>query len=158
MHMIGSLQTNKVRFIIDSVKMIHSLDRMSLAKEINKRAKKIDRVMDVLVQVNVSGEETKSGFAPGEVIDFLKSIEDYDHIKIKGLMTMAPHYEDPEDTRYVFRELKELFEEIKKEDIKNVDMQYLSMGMSNDFEVALEEGSNMIRVGTAIFGARDYSK
>ncbi|MDO5708234.1 MAG: YggS family pyridoxal phosphate-dependent enzyme [Andreesenia angusta] len=158
MHMIGSLQTNKVRHLIDKVKMIHSLDRISLAKEINKRAARIDRVMDVLIQVNISGEETKSGFAADEVLGFLKEIEDYENIRIKGLMTMAPHAENPEDIRYVFRDLKKLFEDLKKEDIKNVDMQYLSMGMTNDYHIALEEGSNMIRVGTAIFGERDYSK
>lgn len=158
MHMIGSLQTNKVKYIIDKVKLIHSLDRMSLAKEINKRAKSINRVMDVLVQVNISGEETKSGLKREEVLDFLKQIENLDNIRVKGLMTMAPHYEDPEDTRYVFRSLKELFEKIKKEQIKNVEMEYLSMGMTNDYKIAIEEGSNMVRIGTAIFGKRDYTK
>ncbi len=158
MHMIGGLQTNKVRFLIDKVKMIHSLDRMSLAKEINRRAKSANSVMDVLIQVNVSGEETKGGFSPEEVVDFLRKIEDMDHIRVRGLMTMAPHEEDPEDTRPVFKKLKSLYDEIAGLDIKNVDMKYLSMGMTNDYKIALEEGSNMIRVGTAIFGARDYSK
>lgn len=158
MHMIGNLQTNKVKYIIDKVKLIHSLDRINLAKEINKRAKSIDKVMDVLVQVNISGEETKSGFSPEDVEGFLREIEDYENIKVVGLMTMAPHYENPEDTRIVFRKLKELFDSLKSIKFKNTELKYLSMGMTNDYKIALEEGSNMIRVGTGIFGARDYSK
>lgn len=155
-HMIGHLQSNKVRFIIDKVKLIHSLDRKSLAKEIQKRAKQHNIVANVLIQVNVSQEETKFGLAVDEVMPFIESILDYKNISIKGLMTMAPHAEDPEDIRYVFKELKELSEKIKEKDYEGVEMKYLSMGMTNDYKVALEEGANIIRVGRKIFGKRIY--
>lgn len=153
-HMIGHLQSNKVKYIIDKVHMIHSLDRISLAKEIQKRAAEQDIYMNVLIQVNISEEETKYGLKKEEVIPFIKSIEEFNRLKIKGLMTLAPFVEDPEEVRYVFRDLKALFEIIKEEDFKNTNMKYLSMGMTNDFSVALEEGSNIVRVGTGIFGKR----
>lgn len=153
-HLIGHLQTNKVKYISDKIAMIHSVDSLDLAKEINLRAGKAERVIDILVQVNVSGEESKSGIAPGEVRSFLKQISSFKNIKVKGLMTMAPYAVNPDDVRYVFGDLRKLFIDIQQENIDNIDMQYLSMGMSNDFEVAIEEGANMVRIGTAIFGDR----
>lgn len=155
-HLIGHLQTNKVKHIIDKVKMIHSVDRIELAQEIQKRAEKAGRVMDVLVQVNVAEEATKFGISPESVKGFLNEISQFKNLKVKGLMTIAPYVENPEEVRWVFRELRKIFIDINKENINNIDMDYLSMGMSNDFEVAIEEGSNMVRVGTAIFGKRQY--
>lgn len=155
-HMIGHLQSNKVKYIIDKVVLIHSLDRMSLAKEINKRAKNNDIIMDTLVQVNVSEEESKFGLSVNQVHDFLKKIEKYENINVKGLMTIAPHEEDIEKTRWVFRDLKKLAKEIEAKNYKQTCMDILSMGMTNDYVVAIEEGSNMIRVGTGIFGKRNY--
>ena len=155
-HMIGHLQTNKVKYIIDKVCLIHSLDRLSLAKEINKRAKEHDIVMEVLVQVNISEEETKFGLKKKEVHNFIKEIGNYENLKVKGLMTMAPHYEQIEDTRWVFKNLKDLSKEIASKGYKNVSMDILSMGMTNDYNIAIEEGSTMVRVGTGIFGSRKY--
>lgn len=155
-HMIGHLQTNKVRNIIDKVSLVHSLDRMSLAKELNKRAKMNDLVIDVLIQVNVAEEESKFGLKVEEVIPFLEEILKYENIKIKGLMTMAPHLDDSEDVRWVFRDLRKLSETIKDKNYNNVYMDILSMGMTNDYEIAIEEGSNMIRVGRGLFGKRNY--
>lgn len=155
-HMIGHLQTNKVKYIIDKVKLIHSLDRMSLVKEINRRANQHNLIMDTLVQVNISGEETKYGLPPEEVMDFIEEVEKYENINIKGLMTMAPHVEDVEKTRVVFKKLAKLAKEIEKKDFKQTDMGILSMGMTNDYRIALQEGSNIIRVGRAIFGEREY--
>ncbi|WP_425446000.1 YggS family pyridoxal phosphate-dependent enzyme [Dethiothermospora halolimnae] len=155
-HMIGHLQSNKVKYIIDKVDLVHSLDRKSLAKELNKRAKKNNKIVNALIQVNVAEEESKYGLKLEETIPFIESILDYDNIKIKGLMTMAPYAEDPEDIRYVFRDLKKLSENIKNKNYENVDMNYLSMGMTNDYEIAVEEGANIVRVGTGIFGKRNY--
>lgn len=155
-HMIGHLQTNKVKYILDKVCLIHSLNRMSLAKELNKRGKNADKIFDVLIQVNVAEEESKFGFKIEEVIPFIESILSMENIKIKGLMTIAPHVENPEEVRYVFKELRKLKETIEDRNYKEVEMKYLSMGMTNDYEVAIEEGSNMVRIGTAIFGKRNY--
>ncbi|RDY24916.1 YggS family pyridoxal phosphate-dependent enzyme [Romboutsia maritimum] len=158
-HLIGTLQTNKVKYIIDKVHMIHSLDRQALCEEIQKRAEKIERTINCLIQVNISKEETKHGIDEKDSIEFIKNISsNYKNIKIKGLMTMAPFTEDEEEVRSVFRRLKELSLEIDKLQIDNVDMDVLSMGMSNDYEIAIEEGSSMVRVGTSIFGARNYDK
>ncbi len=154
--MIGHLQSNKVRDIIDKVSLIHSLDRMSLAKEINKRAKQHDLISEVLVQVNISGEETKHGLKPEDVINFIEDINKYKHIKIKGLMTMAAHTDDEDLIRNSFRELRELAEKIESKNYENFENKYLSMGMTNDYEIAIEEGANIIRVGRAIFGDRNY--
>ena len=153
-HMIGHLQTNKVKYIIDRVCMIHSLDSIELAYEINRRAEKAGRIMDVLVQINVAGESTKYGIEPASAPDFVKEVSRMGNIRIKGLMTIAPLVSDPEEVRWVFRGLRQLLIDIGKENIDNVSMEYLSMGMSNDFEVAIEEGANIIRPGTAIFGKR----
>lgn len=158
-HQIGSLQTNKVKYIIDKVCMIHSLDREGLAEEIDKRASKIGRVIDCLVQVNISGEESKHGMSREEVEPFVRLVaEKYPNIKIKGLMTMAPFDAERDEIRKVFRDLKELSDEINNMNIGNVEMNELSMGMTNDFEIAVEEGATMVRVGTAIFGKRNYNK
>lgn len=157
-HLIGHLQRNKVRHIIDKVDLIHSLDSYRLAKEIDKRAKNIDRIVECLLQVNVSGEKTKYGVSPDEVDHILREISPLHNVQVVGLMTMAPHVEDKEKTRQYFRALKNIFDQVAEKDLPNVKMKYLSMGMSNDFEIAVEEGANFIRVGTSIFGERDYSK
>lgn len=155
-HMIGNLQKNKIKYIIDKVSLIHSLDRMSLAQELQSKAQAKDLVINVLVQVNVSGEESKSGFKPEEVEDFIRQVAQFKNIRVKGLMTMAPFYAEPEETRFVFKGLRDLANKIESLNIEGVEMKHLSMGMTNDFEVAIEEGSNMVRVGTGIFGARNY--
>jgi pyridoxal phosphate enzyme (YggS family) len=153
-HLIGYLQTNKVKYIIDKVQLIHSLERLSLAKEISKRAKQKGLTMPVLIQVNVAQEKTKHGLEVEQVIPFIKEIVELEGIKVQGLMTMAPFVNDPEEVRFVFRELRLLAERIKQESIPGIEMKHLSMGMTNDFEVAIEEGANLIRVGTGIFGER----
>lgn len=156
-HLIGHLQTNKVKYIIDKVTLIHSVDSIELVKELDLRAGKAGRVVNILVQVNVSGEETKFGIAPDEVRAFLENTAVFTNVKVKGLMTIAPYATDIETIRYVFRDLHKLFIDIRKENIDNIDMDVLSMGMSNDFEIAIEEGSNMVRIGSAIFGERNYN-
>ena len=157
-HLIGSLQTNKVKYIIDKVHMIHSLDRETLAEEIQKRAEKINIVIDCLVQVNISKEDSKHGLYEEDVIEFIKNIsQKYKNIKIKGLMTMAPFTDDENEIRIVFKRLKNLSLNIDNLKIPNVSMNYLSMGMSNDYKIAVEEGSTIVRVGTSIFGERNYN-
>ena len=148
-HFIGSLQTRKVKNIIDKVDYIHSLDRPSLAKEINKRANKR---MKCLVQVNVSGEESKHGLAPQEVINFIKSIQDYPNIEVAGLMTMAPHTDDQSILRHCFRTLKSLQIEVQQMKLEYAPCTELSMGMSNDYAIAVEEGATLVRIGTALVG------
>lgn len=155
-HMIGHLQTNKVRNIIGKTDLIHSLNRISLARELNKRSKANDIVTDVLIQVNVAEEESKSGFRVKEVIPFIESILDFENIKVRGLMTMAPHTDDELVVREVFRTMFNLKKGISKMNYNNLTMEYLSMGMTNDYEIAIEEGSNMVRIGSAIFGERKY--
>ncbi|HOM01389.1 MAG TPA: YggS family pyridoxal phosphate-dependent enzyme [Acetivibrio sp.] len=154
-HLIGHLQTNKVKYIVDKVSLIHSVDRIDLAKEIQKRAEAIGKIIDVLVQVNVSGEESKFGVSVEEAYGLVREISSMPNIKVKGLMTMAPYAENPERIRYVFSKLRDLSIDIGKEKPDNSNMGILSMGMSNDFEVAIEEGANMVRVGTALFGKRN---
>lgn len=155
-HMIGHLQTNKVKYIIDKVKLIHSLDRLSLATEINSRAKQNNLQMEALIQVNVAREDTKYGLDVKDAHDFIKKIVELNYVKIKGLMTIAPYTQNPEEVRKYFKELKNLFEEIRIKNYAGVEMKYLSMGMTNDYKIAIEEGSNVIRVGTAVFGKRTY--
>ncbi len=158
-HLIGSLQTNKVKYIIDKVYMIHSLDRISLCEEIQKRAEKIDKTINCLVQVNISKEESKHGLYEDEVIDFIKEVSaNYKNIHIKGLMTMAPFIEAEDEIRNIFKGLKDLSLDIEKLNLSNVEMNTLSMGMSHDYKIAIEEGSTIIRVGTSIFGERNYNK
>lgn len=155
-HMIGHLQSNKVKDIIGEVELIHSLDRMSLAKEINKRSKAQDLITDVLIQVNVAEEKSKFGLKTEEVISFIESIVHMENIRIRGLMTIAPHIEDKDELRAIFRELYALKQSISDKNYSEVSMEYLSMGMTNDYEIAVEEGANMVRVGRAIFGDRNY--
>lgn len=156
-HLIGHLQTNKVKYIIDKVKLIHSVDRLELAQEINKRAQSHGITVDVLVQVNVSGEESKFGVALEEAREMVEKMSAFSNIRIRGFMTMAPFAENPESIRYVFSKLRDFSIDIRKENLDNNNMDILSMGMSNDFEVAIEEGSNMVRIGTALFGKRIYT-
>ncbi len=151
-HFIGYLQTNKVREVLNSFFLIHSLDRLNLANSLENRAQKLDINVPVLVQVNTSGEISKYGIAPEELEDFLIEIKSLSRIKVKGLMTMAPFTDNPEETRPFFRRLRLLKEQFK---IPGVEMKYLSMGMSNDYHVAVEEGANIIRVGNALFGHRN---
>jgi pyridoxal phosphate enzyme (YggS family) len=155
-HLIGHLQTNKVKYIIDKVSLIHSLDRTELAEEIHKRALKEGKVIDALVQVNAAGEETKFGVPVEQAKTFVCEMSKFPNIKVRGLMTIAPLAKDPEEVRWVFETLRKLRIDINNEcaDNININMDYLSMGMSGDFEVAIEEGSNMVRIGTAIFGER----
>ncbi len=150
-HFVGYLQRNKVKYIVNSIDLIHSLDNLKLAEEIDKRAKKVGKVQELLVEVNISGEESKYGVKEEETISFLKSLAFYKNLKIMGLMAIAPFVE-PEKTRPYFRKMRELFEKAKRIKGENFEIKYLSLGMSNDFEVAIEEGSNMIRLGRAIFG------
>lgn len=158
-HLIGSLQTNKVKYIIDKVYMIHSLDREVLCEEIQKRAEKINRTINCLVQVNISKEESKHGLEQENVLEFIENVsKQYKNIRIRGLMTMAPFTEDEETVRSVFKGLKDLSINIEQKNIPNVSMEYLSMGMSNDYEIAIEEGSTIVRVGTSIFGERNYNQ
>lgn len=158
-HMIGHLQTNKVKYIIDKVDMIHSVDSLKLAKEIDKRAKAHDLVMDVLVQINPADEESKFGVSVEEAGELVRDILDAcDNVKIKGLMSVAPIAEDPRDVKPYFDEVKAKYDELAKIDDPKLEFKYLSMGMSHDFPVAIEAGSNLVRVGSAIFGERDYAQ
>jgi pyridoxal phosphate enzyme (YggS family) len=156
-HLIGHLQTNKVKYILDKVKLIHSVDRIELAQEINKRAQRHGITIDVLVQVNVSGEESKFGVSLEGAQELVEKINHLSHLKTRGFMTIAPFAEDPEKIRYVFSKLRDFSIDIRKEKLDNSSMDVLSMGMSNDFEVAIEEGSNIVRIGTALFGERNYT-
>ncbi len=151
-HLVGHLQSNKVKYAIEIFDCIHSVDSIKLAQEIDKRSLQFGKITNVLLEVNVSGEETKYGIKPEEVEPFLKEISEFSRIRIRGLMTIAPIAEDKEEVRPYFRKLRELSEEIKSKSIKNVKMDYLSMGMTEDFEVAIEEGANMVRIGRGIFG------
>jgi len=151
-HLVGHLQTNKVKYAIEIFDFIHSVDSIKLAKEIDRRSLQFGMITNVLVEVNVSGEETKYGIKSEEVEPFLKEISEFSRIKVRGLMTIAPIAEDKEEVRPYFRKLRELSKEIKSKNIKNVKMDYLSMGMTDDFEVAIEEGANMVRIGRGIFG------
>lgn len=155
-HLIGHLQTNKVKYIIDKVALIHSLDSFKLAEEINKRAELIGRQIAVLIQVNVAKEDTKFGLEKNQVIDFLEEVKDLSFLKVKGLMTIAPEVDKPEEVRPVFRELKNLFRQIDEMKIPSIEMQQLSMGMTGDFQIAVEEGATLIRVGSGVFGERQY--
>lgn len=155
-HMIGHLQRNKVKYIVDKVALIHSVDSISLFSEINRRGEKISKSIDCLLQVNVTGEISKFGISPQEMDDMVMGVEDMKWVNIKGLMTMAPHYDDPERTRDCFKKLNDLFHKYKEKKYPWTNFQYLSMGMSNDYHIAVQEGSNMIRIGSALFGERNY--
>ena len=155
-HMIGNLQRNKVKYVVGRAVMIHSLGSDELAESIEKEAEKKDLIMPVLAEVNMAGESSKSGLTPEETEAFLRRVSSMKHLKVKGLMTIAPMTEFPEENRVYFRELRNLAVDIARKNIDNVDMYELSMGMTGDFEVAIEEGATMVRVGTGIFGARNY--
>ena len=156
-NMIGHLQTNKVKYIIGKTSLIHSVDSLKLAEEIQKQAVKHDVTADTLVEVNIANEESKFGISKDETIQMVRDIAKLDHLKIKGLMTIAPFVEDPEDNRLYFREIKQLSVDINNQNIDNVSMDVLSMGMTGDYMVAIEEGATMVRVGTGIFGERNYN-
>ncbi len=148
-HFIGHLQSNKVKEVLPAYVLIHSLDRLSLAEALQDQAKKVGRPAEVLIQVNVSEEQSKFGLAPGELPAFLEKISVFDQVRVKGLMTMAPYLEDPEETRSYFRQLRLLRDANQKEGLA---LSELSMGMTNDFVVAVEEGATMVRIGSALFG------
>ena len=157
-HMIGHLQTNKVKYLIGKTSLIHSVDSYKLACEIEKQAAKQNCVMDVLIEVNIAEEETKFGLHEEEVISLIKEVAKLPHVCIKGLMTVAPYVVDSEENRPIFRKIKQLSVDINNQNIDNVSMNILSMGMTGDYMVAIEEGATMVRVGTGIFGERDYNK
>jgi len=154
---IGHLQSNKVKYALDLFEMIHSVDRLSLAQEINKAAEKKKEEVRILVQVNIYGEEAKSGIDPGGVISLVREIASLPNLSLEGLMTMPPYFDDPEEARPYFTSLRELRDTILMENIEGISLKELSMGMSGDFEVAIEEGSTLVRVGSAIFGERNLT-
>jgi pyridoxal phosphate enzyme (YggS family) len=151
------LQTNKVKDIIDKVELIQSVDSIKLAKEISKQAVKHNIVMDILLEVNIGGEESKWGFEPEDLLSSVKEISKFDNLRIKGLMAIPPICEKGEENRKYFRQMHKLFVDIGLKNIDNSSMDILSMGMSDDFDIAIEEGATMVRVGSKIFGARNYN-
>lgn len=155
-HMIGHLQRNKVKHIVDKVSMIHSVDSLRLAQTIEQEAAKHNVCVPVLLEVNVAQEESKFGLKMDEVLPLIETIADFPHIKVQGLMTIAPYVENAEDNRDFFRQLKKLSVDIEAKNINNVSMSVLSMGMTGDYQVAVQEGATMVRVGTGIFGERNY--
>ncbi len=157
-HLIGHLQTNKVKYIVDKVYLIHSVDSYKLALEIDKQAKKKGIVVNILIQVNISGEESKFGIEKEGAIELVKEVSTLNNVKIKGLMTIAPASENPENSRGYFASLYNLSIDILALNIDNINELILSMGMSNDYLVAIDEGANFVRVGTDIFGKRDYNR
>ena len=156
-HMIGHLQANKVKYLPGVACMIHSVDNLKLAQEIEKQAAKHDLTMDVLIEVNMAHEDTKFGLSPEEAIPFVKEISTLEHLNIRGLMTIAPFTDDPESNRVYFKGLRQLKDDINALNIPRVKMDTLSMGMTGDYQVAIEEGATFVRVGTGIFGERDYA-
>ena len=157
-HFIGHLQRNKVKYIIDKVDLIHSVESMSLAKEIGKRALQFGHNQKVLLEINISGEETKFGLKRDDVVSFIEDAKKIPGLQISGLMTMAPHSDDTQLVRDVFKGLRLLKEEIESLKIEGVFMDYLSMGMSHDYELAILEGANIVRIGSLLYGKRDYTK
>ncbi len=155
-HMIGHLQRNKVKYIIDKVCMIHSVDSYRLAEEINIQAKKHQLVMPILIEVNIAGEQTKFGVSKEDAVLLAQEIAHLDSVRVEGLMAVAPYVEDPEDNRKYFREMRQLAVDIQDKNIDNINMYALSIGMTGDYPTAIEEGATMVRVGTGIFGERAY--
>ena len=155
-HMIGHLQRNKVKYIIDKVELIHSVDSLRLAETIEKEAAKHNITANILIEVNVAKEESKFGLMPEELDEFVSEVAKFPHIQVQGLMTIAPFVDDPEENRGIFQRLRKLSVDIAAKNVDNITMRILSMGMTNDYTVAVEEGAAMVRVGTGIFGARDY--
>jgi hypothetical protein len=156
-HLIGHLQTNKVKYIVDKVSLIHSVDSLKLGQQIDKEAEKKNVICDILIEVNVAKEDTKFGVFVDNVYPLVLELAKLKHIRVRGLMTIAPYVEDPEKNREHFRNLRQLNIDIKSKNIDNVTMNILSMGMTGDYEVAIEEGATMVRVGTGIFGERNYN-
>ena len=156
-HLIGYLQTNKVKYIVDKACLIHSVDSVKLAQTIQKEAAKKGVIAQILIEVNVAEEDSKFGLHTEEVLPFVEEIASYPNVHVNGLMTIAPFVENPDENRGYFRTLKQLSLDIASKNIDNIDMNVLSMGMTNDYKVAIEEGATMVRVGTAIFGARNYN-
>ena len=155
-HLIGHLQTNKVKQAVKYFDLIHSIDSIHLAQALNHAAEKENKLQDVLVQVNLAEEESKSGVRKEDLMDLLRTVDELSNLRLKGLMMIAPNYEDAEGCRPLFREMYEIFQKVKAMKWKAADVEYLSMGMSNDYRIAVEEGANIVRVGTAIFGKRLY--
>ena len=155
-HFIGHLQTNKAKQAVKLFDMIHSIDSIHLAEAVNSAAAGIDKVQDVLVQVNLAREESKTGVDIDELDELLYRVDELDNLRLRGLMLIAPNYEDVEDCRPLFRKMREIFEKVKEMPLKTANIEYLSMGMTHDYKIAIEEGANIVRVGTAIFGQRQY--
>lgn len=153
-HFIGQLQTNKVKYIVDKVELIHSVDRLSLLQEIDRQAKKHGKVQDILIEVNIGGEEKKGGVAPSEVIDFAKEVDKYPSVRLKGLMSVLPNVEK-EALNAFYLQLSKLYDTLKQTKLDNADIRYLSAGMSNDYDVAVKYGANIVRLGRALFGERE---
>ena len=153
-HFIGQLQTNKVKYIIDKVELIHSVDRISLLQEIDRQAKKHGKVQDILIEVNIGGEEKKGGVAPAEVIDFAKEVDKYPSVRLKGLMSVLPNVEK-EALDAFYLQLSKLYDTLKQTRLDNADIRYLSAGMSNDYDIAVKYGANIVRLGRALFGERE---
>lgn len=153
-HFIGHLQSNKAKYAVRLFELIHSVDSFKLAREIDRQAKRIEKTQDILVQVNVAEEESKSGISLGGVSALIKDISSLDNVRIRGLMTMPPFFNNPEKARPFFKALRTLSQQITRQGIPNVEMRELSMGMSGDFEAAIAEGATLVRIGTAIFGSR----
>lgn len=155
-HMIGSLQTNKLKYVVGKTVLIHSVDSLHLARAIEEESKKRDVVSDILLEINIAGEATKSGISPETLEGLVRDISGLPHVRTRGLMTVAPYTEHPEENRIYFRKMKQLLVDINSKNIDNVVMDILSMGMTGDYEVAVEEGATLVRVGTGIFGHRTY--
>ncbi len=153
-HFIGHLQTNKAKYAVRLFDLIHSVDRVDLARELNRRAAAQEMILKILVEVNVSGEASKSGVPASQAIALVRSLADFPHLSIRGLMTMPPWFDDPEEARPHFTALRKLAEAIRREHMEGVHMEELSMGMTNDYQVAVEEGATIVRIGRAIFGER----
>lgn len=153
-HFIGQLQTNKVKYIVDKVELIHSVDRISLLQEIDRQAKKHGKVQDILIEVNIGGEEKKGGVAPAEVIDFAKEVDKYPSVRLKGLMSVLPNVEKDALNAF-YLQLSKLYDTLKQTRLDNADIRYLSAGMSNDYDVAVKYGANIVRLGRALFGERE---
>ena len=154
-HFIGHLQSNKAKFAVKYFDLIHTVDKVKRAKEINKQAAKLGKIQDILLQINIAQEATKSGAQAPDILNLARETSKFENIRVKGLMCMPPFFADPEAARPYFKAVKEISLKIEKENLPNVSMVHLSMGMSNDFAVAVEEGATLVRVGTAIFGSRD---
>ena len=150
-HIIGHLQTNKVKYIIGKTKLIHSVDSVKLAEEIERLSKKAGVITDILIEVNISGEETKSGISEDEILPFLQKAENFSNVKVKGFMTMAPKFAPEDEIRQIFKKLYKIFIDISQKKYNNISMEYLSMGMSSDYVIAVEEGANIVRIGSKIF-------